>query len=387
MRTRTDSTSGEGDPGGAIARWREGGCARRDDPTGSHAVASLPPAHLVHPVRPVSSGPSARHILILRAGAIGDFVLTLPALAALRQAFPNARLTLVGNASAAPLALRCGYADAIHSIDETWVSDLFDASGRHSAELRRRLADVDLAVVWLRDPDGPVAANLRALGVETLAVPSFPPTGARRHVADHLLSTLLPLGIGDGDARPRLLLPEADRASADAFWTDNTLDRGTTVVALHPGSGGARKNWHSERFAAVADRLTERGARILLVGGPADERPVDEVRRSLQVARPVGVAVASLVELAAVLARCAAFLGNDSGVTHLSAAVGTPTVAVFGPTDPAVWAPRGERVTVLWKSLDCSPCSIRPDRRCPDRRCLELVSADEALRAVAAYCR
>ena len=325
-----------------------------------------------------------RHVFVLRAGAIGDFILTLPALAALRHAFPSARLTLVGNPRAAPLALRVGYADAVHSVDEAWVARLFGASLDLPTDVRGHLAGVDLAVVWLRSPDGPIAASLRSLGVRTLAAPSFPAPDARLHVADHLRSTLLPLGIQPGEARPRLDLTARDRALADVLWRRHGLGGPAPVVAVHPGSGGPRKNWPPERFAAVADRLAEAGARVLLVAGPADEGPAEEVRRLTRLARPVDVRGADLVELAAVLARCAGFVGNDSGISHLAAAVGTPTVAIFGPTDPAVWAPRGERVTVLWKGVDCSPCGREAALACSDRRCLGLVGVDEVARAVEA---
>lgn len=331
-----------------------------------------------------SSAAWPRHVLVLRAGAIGDFILTLPALAALRHAFPSARLALVGNPQTVPLALSCGYADAAHSVDEAWVARLFEASTDLPADVRGRLAGVDLAVVWLRSPDGPVIARLRSLGVRTLAAPSFPAPNARLHVADHLRSTLLPLGIPPGEASPRLDLTERDRALADALWERHGLCGPAPVVAVHPGSGGPRKNWPPERFAAVADRLAEAGARVLLVAGPADEGPAAEVRRLARLARPVDVRGADLIELAAVLARCAGFVGNDSGVSHLAAAVGAPAVAIFGPTDPAVWAPRGERVTVLWKGVDCSPCGREAALACSHRRCLGLVGVDEVARAVEA---
>ena len=272
----------------------------------------------------------------------------MPALAALRAGYPGARLALVGNPAASRLLQSAGYVDEAHSFDARWVTDLY--SGEATDDLRARLAEVDLAVVWSRSPESPAVESLRRLGIPTLAAPSFPPPGVRRHLCDHLLGTLAPLGLPAVAPIPRLTVPDADRAFARDFWRANAIDAidGATVVALHVGSGSPRKNWPAERFAAVADRLAERGIRVLLVSGPADEAQADAFLRSTR-NRVLVAESPRLGELAALLARADAYLGNDSGVSHLAAAVGTPTVAIFGPTDPALWAPRGPRVIVLWR--------------------------------------
>ncbi len=287
-----------------------------------------------------------RRILVLRAGALGDTLVALPCLAALRQGYTGARLALVGNPAASRLLQAAGHVDEAHSFDARWVADL--CSGEMpSPEAKERLAEVDLAVVWSRSPESPAVESLRRLGIPTLAAPSFPPPGVRRHLCDHLLDTLAPLGLPAVQAIPRLEVPDAELALARDFWRANHLD-GATVVALHVGSGSPRKNWPAERFAAVAERLLERDVRVLLLSGPADEAPTAAFRRSTR--NPVVVAESpSLGALVALLARADAYLGNDSGVSHLAAAVGTPTVAIFGPTDPALWAPRGaNRVIVIW---------------------------------------
>ncbi len=150
-------------------------------------------------------GRSPRHVLVLRAGAIGDFILTLPALVALRAAYPEARVRLVGNSAAVPLALDSGLVDAACSFDAAWVTHLFAPAPSSLQELEPALADIDLAIVWLRNPASPVVDSLRGLGIPTLAAPSFPRPGDRVHVADHLVSTLGPLSAFGGEARPVLL--------------------------------------------------------------------------------------------------------------------------------------------------------------------------------------
>lgn len=307
---------------------------------------------MIEAASPLSPLPPAvpRRILVLRAGALGDTLLALPALAAIRQGYPGARLILVGNPAAGRLLLAAGHVDECHSFDARWVADLYSDAAL-SPDLRAQLAGIHLAVVWSRSPESPAADALRRLWIPTLAAPSFPPSGIRRHLCDHLLDTLAPLGLPAVAPVPRLSVPDADLAFAHDFWRVNGLD-GATVVALHVGSGGSRKNWPAERFAAVADRLAESGTRVLLVSGPADEAQTDAFRRSTR-NRVVVAESPRLGELTGLLARADAYLGNDSGVSHLATAVGTPTVAIFGPTDPALWAPRGaSRVIVLWRGRE-----------------------------------
>jgi len=128
------------------------------------------------------------------------------------------------------------------------------------------------------------------------------------------------------------------------------------TVAVHPGSGGKRKCWPAERFAALVKALD---APILLIEGPADRESCHLLRRLL--AGPEGPALASglsVPQAAALLTQCKLYVGNDSGLTHLAGALGIPTVAIFGPTDPAVWAPRGQRVAVVRPA--CSANERRP---------------------------
>ena len=120
------------------------------------------------------------------------------------------------------------------------------------------------------------------------------------------------------------------------------------LLAAHPGSGGRHKIWPAPRFAALMEMAAaEKGARWLLIRGPADAKPCAEVQENLPRVKPIIVEGLSLVHLASVLSACAGYVGNDSGITHIAAAVGTPTVAVFGPTDPAVWGPLGENACVV----------------------------------------
>ncbi|MGH2371691.1 MAG: glycosyltransferase family 9 protein, partial [Chloroflexota bacterium] len=215
----------------------------------------------------------------------------------------------------------------------------------------------DQAVVWLRRPDT-VAANLARLGARAiLSAPPLPDPGSGTHAADWLLDTLRSIGVTapvDWDAVPWLCV-RGDARQWAASWIAKHVGAGPFAV-LHPGSGRARKNWPAAAWARVIDALQRRRSlSLVLIAGPAD----DEALRSFREARAAGpgyepgagpdvvLAGAALPHLAAVLERAALYLGNDSGVTHLAAGLGVPTVAVFGPTDPAIWRPRGPRVRML----------------------------------------
>lgn len=307
-------------------------------------------------------------ILLLRPGAIGDTLLTVPALVALRRQFPDAAIHVVGNAVAAPLI--AGQRDS-HGrplvdrwtpFDDPAVTGLFvDGGPTHLAE--RTFGRVGMAVDWCADPEGLLGANLGRLGAGRVVVaPSRPSSDLGIHVADHLLATLGPFGVqqahahADGDSAPLAVLPEWERGIEATSEYRGILAE--PFVLLHPGSGSPTKNWPLDRFARVAEALPRTlGATAVVVLGPAEGSREAEVRAAFGPLIPVLLDV-PLTALAAIMRRARAYLGNDSGLTHLAGMLGVPTVALFGPTDPAMWAPLGPRVTVLRrKPLD----SLRVD--------------------------
>lgn len=300
---------------------------------------------------------ATRRIVVIRPGALGDTLLTLPSLALLRRRWPAARLTFVGRRDALPLVAASGLADTTSPFDLPDWSALFadepPAAGLAFETLRR----CDIAVAWLPDAGGAVARTLSALGARRAVVaPGRPGPDAGEHAALVLARTLAPLGVHmpeDHDELwrlvPSLAAPCDEPSVGGAPAHAPGAEAGPPLVAIHPGSGGAAKRWPAERFAAIVERLAATGYRPLLVQGPQDE-PV--VRRVLgapgsAIAPPAIAAGQPLEDLAATLARCAAFLGNDSGVSHLAGLLGVPTLALFGPTNPAVWSPLGPRVRTL----------------------------------------
>ncbi len=286
-----------------------------------------------------------RRLLVLRPGALGDSLLAAPALAALRARRGGAHVAFAGHPGAAELLREAGLVDVALALDDTRLAGLFGAAG-DVAEARRWLGPIDAAVAWLADHEGFVAGNLRRLGARLVIVaPSSPEPASGRHVALHLLDTLTPLGV-EAAAVPRgpLLAAAADRGGVGTCLRAARA-RPLPVVVVHPGSGGRRKNWPARSFAAVIDLLAAEHE-VVLLGGQADAEALAGVLRGVK-RRPLVARDLSLRQVARLLAGCAAFLGNDSGIAHLAGLLGVPTLALFGPTDPRLWRPWGPRVAVL----------------------------------------
>ena len=284
-------------------------------------------------------------ILVLRGGALGDFVLGLPALEALREGYPGATLQLLAPRAVLPLASHL--VDDGIPLERSEAAWLFAEATDAPAEIMEGFGGADLAVLWMADRSGTLRANLERLGTRrVLWAPALPPTPTL-HAADHLMDTLSPLGIPLAfPAIPSLVPSEAAVEKAEGILRTLGLDPERPAVAIHPGSGGDWKRWPAERFAGVADLLMESNVQVVLLRGPADEKATSEMQSSMRGEAPVAADLGA-IELAALLSRLSCYLGNDSGVTHLAAAVGIAVVALFGPTDPALWAPRGPRVKIL----------------------------------------
>ncbi len=294
-----------------------------------------------------ASLPGRPQVLVLRPGAIGDTILAIPALRSLRHRFPGVDLHLVGNPDAGQLLLRAGVIDRFTDFDSPSVSHLFVP--RMGVERDLFGTPIAAAAAWCSDPEGHLADNLRRLGASWVVVaPSRPPDGVRVHVSEHLLASLDVLGHDDNQDWPLLeALGSLDWCSEGGTGPESPF--GKRHVVVHPGSGSPRKNWPPEHFARLVDILHHQlgdTVSIVMVTGPADETTCQLVRRLTK--SPLHeLRCHSLLQLAGVLVRCVAYVGNDSGISHLAAAVGAPTLAIFGPTDPQIWGPRGRWVWTM----------------------------------------
>ncbi len=288
-------------------------------------------------------GAETPRLLVLRGGALGDFILTLPALQALRRRWPGVFVEWLGRPRVAVLGTIVGLIQRLRDLESASMAAWFQPHGDWPAAEREYLAGFDLVLSYQHDPDGAFREALRRNGARALLTGS--PRVAGGHAVDHFLAPLAALGVDTAGGRaPRLEWPAARRAGGRRRL--EALGLRGPVIGLHPGSGSPRKNWPVERFAALAAALEWAGlGRPLFLAGEADAGIVRALER-LAPGTPM-LRDAPLPEVADVLSACRAYVGNDSGITHLAAALGRPVVALFGPTDPRVWAPRGAGVRVL----------------------------------------
>jgi heptosyltransferase-3 len=286
-------------------------------------------------------------ILVIRGGAIGDFVLTLPAIKLLRENFPHAHLEILGYRHIVALAEGRFYADASRSIEYAALSRFFIPNAELPEEMIEYFASFQQIVSYLYDPDKFFENNLLRCGVKHFLHASPKVEGDTVHAAQQLAHPLERMALFLENTAATLHPSAADReAAARLLSRDGTSDV-QPKIALHPGSGSAKKNWPLENWLALGERLSELEPRLLLIGGEADHAALAKLEaawknRDLLVARDL-----PLPTVAALLEKASVFVGHDSGISHIAAAAGAPCVLLFGPTDPDVWAPTNQNVTVL----------------------------------------
>lgn len=318
-------------------------------------------------------------------GALGDLLLSLPALSALKKR--SGPLHLAGRPDAVRLLKELGFAAEAYDSGSGLFSSLHTPQPAPAAQ--EFLKGFDRAAVFTKNPSTELVRNIAAALPATKVVSTIPPDGAGVHVASFRLRQLEERSSLD----PRCLLPEplavpahcTERAQALLAGAGHCAGR--PLIALHPGSGGAMKRWPLERYRELMERLREDAAPFFaLLTGPAEEAGVtaaldDYARRTGDV---LHAAHRELGTVAALLSLCTVYIGNDSGVTHLAAAVGARTVAVFGPTDPLRWGPLGTRVRIVTSEQACAPCGLREAERLREceKMCLRELSAGSVLRAV-----
>lgn len=355
----------------------------------------------VRPLRGSRQRPAApQRILLLRLERIGDLVMTLPAFADVRALAPGARIDLVVGSWNAGLARALPGVDSVESLDTRWLAR--GGEGRPLLALLRaartwRARHYDLAINF--EPD--IRSNLLLAVAGAAWTAGYGSGGggalldealdfeARSHTTVNARRLVTAAFAREPPAQPPsrvLAIPDAARRAAAA-----RLPPGAgPLIGVHASGGREIKQWEPARFAAVARRLAvEHGATIVLTGAAADRPLVEQVKAGLPGGRIVDVTgEPDLLALAAILERIDLLITGDTGPMHLANAVGTPVVAVFGPSDPRRYAPAGSRDRVVRIDLPCAPCNrIRlPPARCvghvPD--CLAGVTAERVFEAAVA---
>jgi hypothetical protein len=249
--------------------------------------------------------------LLIRPGGIGDFIVSLPALECLKATYTE----VWTRSETVPLAR---FADQARAISSTGL-DLLSVTDAPQ-NLIEALRSFDSIVSWYGSNRPEFRAETASLGLPFTFFPALPAEGASVHAVDFYLEQARTLVSCESDGIPRIACPEAAEPPEN-------------FAIIHPFSGSERKNWPLENFGQLARRLS-RAMPVYWCYGPNDP-PEDEAVR-----------IENLYELACWISQASLYVGNDSGITHLAAAVGTPVLAFFGPTDPVIWGPRGENIKI-----------------------------------------
>ena len=321
------------------------------------------------------------NILIIKLRYIGDVLLATPTLRAIKEARPDVRVTMMVNRGTE------GVLSGNPDIDEILVLDKgsLAAQWRLIVELRRRRFDtvIDLTdgdrsafLSWISGASVRIGFNdeqRRRGACYSAVVPTQP---GMRHRIERDLATLNLLGVQASETQPKLWLTEEDEAVADQLLDRLGIRRDRPFIILQPGARYWFKAWPVERFAELADRLASEYNCQVLIGGSRDEEALAQRIHEAATSRPVSIAgQTTLKQFAAIAKRAALFVGNDSGAMHIAAAVGAPMVALFGPSNPDEWGPRGDRVQVLYEGLDCRAC-FHPTCERGEQNCMKQLSVE-----------
>lgn len=322
-------------------------------------------------------------ILVRTPNWIGDAVFSIPAIRALARCFPESEITLFGPA---------GLCELLRGVDV--VRGAVGLSARAAASPTRRLAEA--WTLRARQPQlGLVlpesfssALELRVSGASLrigrstqgrgFLLTERVPYGARprtRHLVDEYLELSAAVGAVASEKTPRLgILPEAEREASDLLPDGSKTMR---VGFVAGAAFGPAKRWPPDRFVELGRRF--KGAEIVLFGSGQERFLAEFIASRLRSRTIVLAGRTSISVLAACVARCSLVVGNDTGPTHVAAAVGTPVVAIFGSTNPAWTGPRSELHRIVQEPLDCVPCH---QRRCDrDYRCLRKVTVENVWQA------
>jgi heptosyltransferase III len=260
---------------------------------------------------------------------VGDFILTLPAIRLLKETIPDCELEILGYPSIAVLAVAAGYADSVRSLEHRSMALLFVPGAKLDAELEAWLKSFNLVVSYLFDPDGILRENMQRIGVKTFLNMPHRVVDGQGYAATQLAQPLQKIAFFLEDERPRIVVKDIEPFQPKR-------------IALHPGSGGLKKNWPVEHWCRLGKELAETHELALITGEAEHERGITAaVTHAWRGMNYLHWDRLLLPELARMLPSCDWFLGHDSGTAHLAAACGLRCHLFFGPSHAETWAPRG----------------------------------------------
>lgn len=334
-----------------------------------------------------------RKILLIQLGDIGDVVLSFPCIVALQEKFPQAAVVVAVRDKAAGLLANCPGAGVLAVRGGDSLAGQFrfirQLRGHHfdlAIDLRTgtrgaiiaRLSGARIRLGYY-DPDGQSWRN--RLFTDLVDFPYTPDL----HVIDHLLGLLEPYGISTSQRSPRMVLPDSIKAAASRLLAQNHIPAGARLVALQPFSLWRYKELAEGKYVELIKAILVHHPLAVLVTGSPDDR-----ERAAAIVAAAGEGCFNLagqtsIDLyAALLANCELFIGVDSAGLHLAAAVGTPTVSIFGPSSPISWAPRGPVHSLARNAWPCLPCRMKGCDGLEKSRCLDELEVGEVWEVVKA---
>jgi lipopolysaccharide heptosyltransferase II len=308
---------------------------------------------------------SVRRILLSRLRFMGDVILTTPLIRRLKAAFPETKLSYLTQDTFAPLLLHNPHLDEVIA----WpVSGSIAEQSRVYYQVRQRRFDlaIDLfgnprtaLMTWLTGATIRVGGDFRGRG--KLYNVRVPAPIIELNAIDFHWRSLEALGIDKGDNRTEIFLTAEEKKRARNFLEEMSLDLSRPIVGLHPGATWPNKRWPEKYFAELARLLVDKNVQIFITQGPGEESIASEVMRQISLRKPTGAVLLPMLELrqlASVQKQMQVFVSNDCGVMHLAVAAGTPTIGLFGPSQPHIWFPydRAAGHVALWHEIDCRPC-------------------------------
>lgn len=333
-------------------------------------------------------------ILVRVPNWVGDAVMAIPALQALRSSQQDAHISIVARQAVADLFFGQPFADSIFEYGHREAHR--GLSGRETLVRRLHNAKFDAAVLfqnafdaaWLAwragipERIGYARDGRSLLLTDAVAVPKE--GEIPRHESHYYLELLRRAGWIEsrGEIAPiQLSIPRTAREAAETVLRKAGARNGAWRCAIAPGASyGAAKCWPAERFASLADRLISECDADVIFFGTAGEKEMSARILSSMKSRAISlVGETSMRELAALFSACSIFIGNDSGAMHVAAAAGLPVIAIFGSTDPEGTRPMTPQFTLIREPVSCSPCFLR---QCPvDHRCMTRIAVDSVFSA------
>ncbi len=314
-------------------------------------------------------------------------MLTSPVPRALRATFPSAHIAFLTSTPFASLYASNPHVDEVLTVDRARTNRDVGAVASLVGRLRRGRYDVSIDLHRKLKTAGiarlaRVPTRIGGSRLDTVRVMLDVPSHRESHASEHALAALTPLGIADDDARPEVFVSDEDEAAAVALLRDCGIDPDSDrILGIFPGAGWKLRAWMPERFAEIARRAIDKdGMRVVVVGAEKDREATDDIGASLG-ADAVTLMDLPLGVLAGVSKQCAKFVSNDTGPMHLAVAVGTPTLALFGPGNFERFAPRHAPHAAIREHIACSPCK-QFSNQCRDNVCMQLITVDRVWREV-----